>query len=249
VTTVPEPETSPLAAYAGRTEPVSFIRRGGRLTERQQSAWDELAAAYVIDVPRQGPSTSVDPGFLLDPAAAFGRAAPLIVEVGTGRGEALVAAAKEEPECDFLGLEVYLPGVAQTLVTMRHEGLTNIRMAIVNAPEAFATMLPASSVREVRTWFPDPWHKLRHHKRRLITVAFTELVARVLEPTGVWRIATDWDDYAEWIAGVLVESTFVEGGPSARFAGRPETRFERKGLAAGRVIHDFEARLRHTDEK
>jgi tRNA (guanine-N7-)-methyltransferase len=136
--------------------------------------------------------------------------------------------------------------VAQTLVTMRHEGVDNVRMAIVNAPEAFATMVAPASVREVRTWFPDPWHKARHHKRRLITVGFTALVARVLEPEGVWRIATDWADYAEWIDDVLTTSPHVTGGPAARFEGRTVTRFERKGVEAGRVIHDFESRLRQT---
>lgn len=139
-----------------------------------------------------------------------------------------------------------MPGVAQTLVAMRHAGIDNVRMAIVNAPEALATMLAPASVREVRTWFPDPWHKARHHKRRVITVGFTELVARVLEPGGLWRIATDWDDYAEWIDDVLTTSPFVAGGPAPRFEGRVETRFERKGLAAGRNIHDFEATLRET---
>jgi tRNA (guanine-N7-)-methyltransferase len=242
---MPGPDAQP----TWRTQPVSFIRRGGRLTERQQVAWDALAAAHVIDVPRSGPSTSVDPGFRLDPTTTFGRSAPLIIEIGTGRGEALVAAAQQHPDINFLGLEVYIPGVAQTLQTMRRLGVENIQLAIVNAPEAFATMVPASSVREVRTWFPDPWHKARHHKRRLITAGFTELVARVLEPAGVWRIATDWDDYAEWIAEALATSPFVEGGRVQRFADRPVTRFEARGVAAGRVIHDFEARPRDTGSR
>ena len=148
-------------------------------------------------MPRHGPSTSVDPDFRLDTESLFGRRAPLVVEIGSGRGEALVAAAAEHPDHDFLGLEVYVPGVAQTLVTMRHQGVTNVRLAVVNATEALATMLAPASVRELWTWFPDPWHKKRHHKRRLVTVPFTRLVARVLEPGGTWRIATDWDDYAE----------------------------------------------------
>ncbi len=230
-----------------RTEPVSFIRRGGRLSDRQQAVWEVLAATHVIDVPRFGPSTSVDPSFELDVAQTFGRSAPLIVEIGSGRGDALVAAARAQPDVNFLGLEVYVPGVAQTLVSAHRDPLvSNLRMAIVNAPEAFATMLAPRSTREVHTWFPDPWHKKRHHKRRLITVEFTELVARVLEPEGIWRIATDWDDYAEWISGVLTTSPSVEGGPVPRFAGRVETRFERKGTAVGRTIHDFAARVRHT---
>jgi tRNA (guanine-N7-)-methyltransferase len=229
-----------------RTEPVSFTRRGGRLTERQNAAWDALAATHVLDLPRSGASTSVDPEFRLNPSATFGRDAPLIIEIGSGRGESLVAAAEASPGVNFLGLEVYVPGVAQTLVTMRHAGVANVRLAIVNAPEAFSTMIAPASVREVRTWFPDPWHKARHHKRRLITVGFTELVARVLEPDGVWRIATDWEDYAEWIQDVLTTSPHLVGGPVDRFDGRVVTRFERKGLDAGRVIHDFESRLRQT---
>jgi tRNA (guanine-N7-)-methyltransferase len=225
-----------------RTEPVSFTRRGGRLTERQQKAWDDLHATHVLDVPRHGPSTSVDPAFRLDPAAVFGRRAPLVVEIGSGRGEALVAAAEQQPDHDFLGLEVYVPGVAQTLVTMRHQGVTNLRLAVVNATEALATMLAPASVRELWTWFPDPWHKKRHHKRRLVTVPFTALVARVLEPGGTWRFATDWDDYAEVVTEVIAASPHVDGGPVPRYDGRVLTRFERKGVAAGRRIHDLAAR-------
>ena len=238
--------TSDPARPPWRTEPVSFTRRGGRLTERQNAAWDALAATHVLDIPRNGPSTSVDPDYRFDPGAAFGREAPLIIEIGSGRGESLVASAEAHPEVNFLGLEVYVPGVAQTLVTMRHAGVENVRMGVVNAPEAFATMIAPGSVQEVRTWFPDPWHKARHHKRRLITVDFTALVARVLAPEGRWRIATDWDDYAEWIEDVLQASPHVDGGPTERFDGRVVTRFEQKGLNLGRVIHDFESRLRQT---
>ena len=181
-----------LAAGAG-----SFTAAAGASPSASRARGTTCTAAHVVDVPRHGPSTSVDPDFRLDTAALFGRRAPLVVEIGSGRGEALVAAAAEHPEHDFLGLEVYVPGVAQTLVTMRHQGVTNVRLAVVNATEALATMLAPASVRELWTWFPDPWHKKRHHKRRLVTVPFTQLVARVLEPGGTWRFATDWDDYAE----------------------------------------------------
>ena len=227
---------------AFRSEPVSFARRGGRLTDRQQRAWRDLAPTHVVDVPRHGTDTSVDPEFRLDVEAAFGRRAPLVVEIGSGRGEALVAGAAQHPDRDFLGLEVYLPGVAQTLVTMRHRGVTNIRLAVVNAAEALATTLAAASVAELWTWFPDPWHKTRHHKRRLVTVPFTELVARVLEPGGTWRFATDWEDYATVAAEVLATTPHLEGGPVERFAERPLTRFERKALDAGRAVHDLAAR-------
>ncbi len=229
-----------------RTEPVSFTRRGGRLTERQQAAWDDTAQTYVVDVPRNGPNTSVDPGFVLDTATEFGREAPLVVEIGSGRGEAIVQAAVDHPEMDFLGLEVYVPGVAQTLVTMRHHGVSNVRLVIVNAAEALTTMLPEHSVRELRIWFPDPWHKKRHQKRRLVTPAFADLAARVLEPGGRWRLATDWQDYADQMREVLAGAADFDfaGTWAARFDGRPQTRFEGKGLAVDREIRDLEA-VRH----
>jgi tRNA (guanine-N7-)-methyltransferase len=222
---------------------VSFTRRGGRLTERQQNAWDKVAETYVIDVPRHGPSTSVDPSYVFDAASVFGRTAPLVVEIGSGRGEAIVHAAKEQPDHDFLGLEVYVPGVAQTLVTMRHESVTNIRMAIVNAAEALTTMLPAASVRELRIWFPDPWHKARHHKRRLITPEFAELAERVLEPGGTLRMATDWEHYAEQMRDVVMAAPGLgtSGEYAPRFEGRPLTRFEVKGTDVGRLIRDISA--------
>ena len=239
---MPDAADEPRVAATGfRTEPVSFTRRGGRLTEKQQGAWDELADAFVLDVPRAGPSTSVDPDFRLDAEAVFGRRAPLMVEIGSGRGEAVVHAAQEHPDVDFLALEVWVPGVAQTLVQVRATGVTNVRLAVVNAAEALATTIPEHSVRELRTWFPDPWHKKRHHKRRLVTVPFTALVARVLEPGGTWRFATDWADYAEQAEEVLAASPHVDGGRVERFAGRPVTKFETKGLAKGREIHDLAA--------
>lgn len=221
---------------------MSFTRRGGRLSERQQAAWDKAAGTYVLDIPEHGPSTSVDPSYVFDAPAVFGRTAPLVVEIGSGRGDALVHAAKEQPDHDFLGLEVYVPGVAQTLVTMRHERVTNIRMAVINAAESLATMLPPSSVRELRIWFPDPWHKTRHNKRRLVTPEFAKLAARVLEPGGVLRMATDWEDYAEQMRDVISASPEFAGGDwSPRFEGRPLTRFEQKGIDVGREIRDISA--------
>lgn len=221
---------------------VSFIRRGGRLTERQQDAWDDIADTYVIDVPRGRSSTSVAADFRLDVDATFGRSAPLVIEIGSGRGEAIVAAAAAEPHVNFLGLEVYKPGVAQSLVTLRHEGVTNIRFAIVDAVEALTTMLPRSCAREVRMWFPDPWHKKRHHKRRFVTDDVVEIVMGAIEPGGVWRLATDWGDYAEQMAEVIERSPLVDGGVCERFTGRPITRFEARGLAEGRAITDVAAR-------
>jgi tRNA (guanine-N7-)-methyltransferase len=202
-----------------RTEPVSFTRRGGRLSERQQAAWDALSATYVAEAPDNGPTTSIDPSYVLD---TTGRDAPLVVEIGTGRGEAIVHAAHEHPELSFLGLEVYVPGVAQTLVTMRHRGVENVRLMIVNAAEALGTMLPPASVHELRVWFPDPWHKKRHN---------------------TWRLATDWQEYADQMREVLAGSADFEfsGDWAPRFEGRPLTRFEHKGLQVDRAIRDLSA--------
>jgi len=232
----------PVAPPGYRTEPVSFTRRGGRLTERQQQAWDDASSHYVLDIPRFGPSTSVDPTWTFDPVATFGREAPLVVEIGCGRGEVLAHAARTNPDLDFLGLEVYVPGVAQTIVALQDDDTRNARLAIVNAAEALSTMFVTGSVHELWMFFPDPWHKKRHHKRRLVTPAFAPLAARVLRPGGVWRFATDWDDYVRQAEDVLAAAPgFVDGGRVERFEGRVLTRFERKGLEAGRTITDLAA--------
>lgn len=214
------------------------------MTERQQKAWDEIGRDYVIDLPRWGSSTSVDPKARLELSSVFGRSAPTVLEIGSGRGESLVHAAKSYPDYDFLALEVYIPGVAQTLVSMRHEGVDNIRMAVINAPEALAHTFAPESFEEVRMWFPDPWHKNRHHKRRLITDEFAPLVHRVLKSGGIWRVATDWQDYADQVRDVMGASElFVFSGDwDLRFADRPITRFEARGIAAGRDIRDLSAR-------
>ena len=213
------------------------------MTERQQRAWDALSDSHILDLPRGETSTSVDPGYRFDPAAAFGRTAPLIVEIGSGRGEALVEAAAENPGTDFLALEVYVPGIAQTLVSMRHRGVDNIRIALLDAAEALETTLAPASADELWVFFPDPWHKKRHHKRRLITPEFAAKAARVLKPGGVWRLATDWQDYADQMLDVVNGSPLFEtsGTWDPRFEGRVSTRFENKGLAVDRVIRDLTA--------
>lgn len=226
-----------------RREIVSFTRRGGRLNDRQQLAWDDLADRFVLDVPRGRTSTSIADGFEVDPTDLFGRSAPVVLEIGSGRGESLVHAALENPDIDFLGLEVYVPGVAQTLIAIRNAGLENIRLAVVDAVPAFTRMLPAQSLDEVRVWFPDPWHKKRHQKRRLVTDEFVPLVHRVLKGGGAWRLATDWQDYADQMLEVVgrAEGFTTSGAWAERFAGRPVTRFEAKGIAKGRTIRDVSA--------
>ncbi|GAA3533602.1 tRNA (guanine-N(7)-)-methyltransferase [Aeromicrobium flavum] len=228
-----------------RREVVSFTRRGGRLTERLQGAWDDVADRFVVDIPRGRTSTSVAEGFTLDPEQLFGRRAPLVLEIGSGRGESLVHAAREHPDTDFLGLEVYVPGVAQTLLSLRHHEVENVRLAVVDAVPMLTRVLPEASLDEVRVWFPDPWHKQRHNKRRLVTDEFVPLVRRVLRPGGVWRLATDWQDYADQMLEVVgrAEGFTTAGTWDDRFPGRPVTRFEAKGLAKGRTIRDVSATM------
>lgn len=229
---------------AYRTTPVSFTRRGSRLNDRQRAALSSLGSSFVLDVPRAGPSMSVDPSFVLDIDDAFGRRAPLIVEIGGGGGEALIDAAQHQPESNFLAIEVWEPGVAKMLMGIRRYGLTNVRIVMVNAAEALATMLPAESVDELWTFFPDPWPKKRHHKRRLINSGFVPSVTRVLKPGRAWRLATDWQDYAEQIRDVLADADGLDfsGDFSPRFTGRAVTRFEQKGVESGRTIFDLCAR-------
>ena len=195
----PRPVTPGSQAAEGtyRTQPVSFVRRGTRLQGRRQKAWDDHSAYLAVDVPRHISDTSVHPEFVFDAAAEFGRTAPLIVEIGSGLGDAVVHSAQENPDKDFLAVEVYTPGLAQTIQKIVANELTNVRVVQANAPEVLSTMLPAGSVAEVWVFFPDPWHKSKHNKRRMVKDSFTPLVARVLAPGGIWRLATDWSAYAE----------------------------------------------------
>lgn len=225
----------------GHRNIVSFARRSGRLDPRRQRVWDELAGAYVVEPPRAIGSTSVDPAYAFDPLAAFGRAARLVVEIGSGRGDAVAEAAAQSPDTNFLALEVWRPGVATTLTHLRRFGLTNVRLMEVDAAVAMATMFTLASIEEVWLFFPDPWHKQRHHKRRLVTPGFAGDVARVLKPGGVWRLATDWAHYADQMRRVLDDSPHFDAGDAPRFDGRTTTRFERKGAGLGRAIHDLTA--------
>ncbi|MGP7960626.1 tRNA (guanosine(46)-N7)-methyltransferase TrmB [Sanguibacter sp. A247] len=228
-----------------RAHPVSFVRRSGRLTDGQAKALERAGAHYLLDLPRDVARTSVDPAWRFDAAAVYGRSAPLVVEVGSGMGENAVAAAATDPSRDVLALEVYLPGLAQTILGAERDGVTNLRLAQVNAPELFATAIEPGTVDEVWVFFPDPWHKTRHHKRRLVQPSFCDAVARVLRPGGVWRVATDWEPYADHVREVLrgrsdlVPLVAGSDGVVDRDEGRVLTTFEAKGLRAGRAVTDL----------
>lgn len=224
--------------------PVSFVRRGSRLQGRRQQAWDELSDVYVIDVPRVQADTSVDPEYVFDAEAAFGRKAPLVVEIGSGLGEAVTHAAEQNPEKNFLAVEVYLPGLAQTLQRIGQKNLTNVRVVQANAPEVLSTMLPAGSVDELWVFFPDPWHKTRHHKRRMVKDSFAELAARALVPGGLWRLATDWSDYAVQMREVLDASPHFENLHPGERAGAdgPLSQVYARGLEGKDATNDVDTR-------
>lgn len=241
-----------------RARPLSFARLDGRLNARHERAWDAHHDRFVLEVPRHETDTSVAPGFRLDAEAAFGRCAPLVVEVGSGSGDAVVHAAQNRPDTSFLAVEVYRPGVAQTVARLAHRGLTNVRVVRADALDVLRVMLMPGSVAEVWTFFPDPWPKTRHHKRRLVTARTAALVSSRLAPGGAWRMATDSAGYARQMRDVAAQEELLEnpyagrlatvadplGGFSPRFEGRALTRFERKALAAGRVVLDLELRRR-----
>lgn len=240
-------------------QPYSFVRRGDRLSPKRQKAWDEYASQWVLNIPRVMTDTSVDPSFRLDHETLFGRKAPLVVEIGSGLGEAIVNHALAHPELDHLAVEVYKPGIADLLMKASQAGVTNVRVAQANAPEVLESMLEPGSVHQLWVFFPDPWHKTRHHKRRLVSPRFAGLAARVLEQGGLWRLATDWQEYAvvmrEVLDGASADFENVNPGPAAtdvnpeqgwapRWEGRILTSFERKATEAGRIPRDLTYRRR-----
>jgi tRNA (guanine-N7-)-methyltransferase len=213
-------------------EVLTYSRRGSRFSTRQQAAWDAYADAFVI------PDEAVDAeGFSW--AHWFGREAPLAVEIGGGIGEATAALAAARPETNVLALEVWRPGVAEGLGRVGAAGLSNVRFCSVDAVWLFDQRLAEGSVSELWTFFPDPWHKKRHHKRRLVTPPHARLIASRLAVGASWRLATDWAEYAEQMVEVLDAEPLLEGGVTERWEERPLTKFERKGLRAGRTITDL----------
>ncbi|WEV42395.1 tRNA (guanosine(46)-N7)-methyltransferase TrmB [Bifidobacterium sp. ESL0682] len=249
---------------------LSFVRRAGRLDDRLKRAWQRYAPDFLLDINAGPGSLDVKPGFVFDRAfvdRTWGNENPLVIEIGTGQGENVVAAAQSRPETNFLAVEVYDPGVAHTMLRAGKLGLSNLRVAQINAPELFEAA-QAGVADEVWTFFPDPWPKMKHHKRRIVQPALAANVHRALGERGVWRLATDIEDYALHVHEVMdgrddfanIGSLTVslptehvgkgtadkaESMPHAdfkeseRYEGRILTNFEKKGLDAGRVIHDF----------
>jgi len=212
----------------------SFVRREGRITEAQKRALDELLPRYGVE-PGEAP---------LDFVALFGRDAPVHLEIGFGNGEALAAMAAAHPQNNYLGIEVHRPGVGALLRRIEAEGLANVRVACIDAKELLERRIAESSLSAVYVFFPDPWHKKRHHKRRLVQVEFVALLARKLRPGGLLHLATDWEDYAQHMLTVLATAeSFENTAQPGPFTARPEdrtlTRFERRGHRLGHGVRDL----------
>lgn len=217
-------------------EVLTFRPRRGRVTARQQAALDEVGVAYGLDVAAlTGP---------LDAVVLFGRRAPLVLEIGFGMGEATAAMAAADPGVDVLAVDVHTPGIGALLHLVGELGLTNVRVASGDAVVLLRDLLAPASLAEVRAYFPDPWPKNRHRKRRLVSPAFARLAAERLVPGGRLLLATDWEPYAEQMLEVVAAEPMLRnphGGPAQRPAARPVTRFERHGLAKGHAVTDVVA--------
>jgi len=210
----------------------SFVLRQGRMSPAQQRALDTL-------LPRLGIAYAPAP---LDFAAAFGRSAPVILEIGFGMGETTAAIAAAHREHDFLGLEVHGPGVGALLNRIEAAGLSNVRVIQHDAVDVVAQMIPAASLAGIHVYFPDPWPKKRHHKRRLLQPAFVHALAHRLAPGGYLHAATDWDDYAQEILATLSAETLLANTAAdfaPRPAWRPQTKFETRGLKLGHGVRDL----------
>lgn len=235
-TSLPVNQSNESAAKQTRRPVRSFVIREGRLTRGQERALLELWPRFGVDFDRQQP---------LDFNALFGRAAPVACEIGFGDGGALREMAAARPDWNFLGIEVHRPGVGNLMLRLEEAGLTNVRIIRDDAVEVLEHGIALGSLSRLHLYFPDPWPKKRHHKRRILSAHFAALAALRLTPgEGIFHFATDWEEYAEdaleTLAGCdLLENVRVDGGYSDRPEWRPETRFERRGLNLGHRVRDI----------
>lgn len=210
----------------------SYVVRAGRMGTGQVRALAELAPRWVLPYAAQP----------ADFAAAFGREAPRVVEIGFGMGDATAQIAAARPDTDFIGIEVHPPGVGALLQRIEQRGLTNLRIVQHDAVEVLEHMVAPASLSGVHVFFPDPWHKKRHHKRRLIQPAFVALLASRLAPGGYLHCATDWQPYAEQMLEVLSAEPLLANrfeGYAPRPDYRPLTKFENRGLKLGHGVWDL----------
>ncbi len=221
---------------------VSYVRRSARMNTAQQRAWDLHNGNWVVPLDAGARDTSVAASARVDWTAVFGREAPLMVEIGSGTGHAITELALAHPEANLVAFEVFMPAVASTLGRLARHGVTNVRLVVADGAQALPVVFDKAGIAELWTFFPDPWHKARHHKRRLVSAEFAGAAASRLAADGTWRLATDWDDYAEAMLATLeAEPGLVNrhDGWAPRFELRPLTKYEQRGLDAGRTIHDL----------
>lgn len=212
----------------------SFVLRAGRLTEGQQRALKELWPLYGVEAGENE----------LDPGSLFGNDRPLIMEIGFGNGDATWQMAINEPDRNFLGVEVHKPGVGHLLLKIEEHRISNLRIACEDAVELLGRRIPDRALSAVRIYFPDPWPKKRHHKRRIVQQPFVDLLARKMKADGILHLATDWEPYAEHMLGVLNASTAFEnqsqhGEACPRPEWRPETKYEKRGERLGHGVYDL----------
>jgi tRNA (guanine-N7-)-methyltransferase len=217
----------------------SFVRRPGRATAAQKRAFAELLPRFAADA-AQGP---------LDLTRLFGREARRVLDIGFGDGEALVTNAVNNPAVDYFGIEVHEPGIGHLLLLLEQTGVTNVRIVARDAAEVVPQLLAAATFDAVDLFFPDPWPKKRHHKRRLVQPPFVAELARVLAPGGLLHVATDWADYARHTREVLAASpqfsaVDAEELRNEPLAARPPTKFERRGVRLGHEVADLYYRSR-----
>lgn len=218
-----------------RNRPIrSFVLRAGRMTDAQQRAYDEGWQRFGIEYT----------GSALDIDSAFERPGRRVLEIGFGMGQSLVEMAAADPESNFVGVEVHRPGVGKLLHAMGERGVENIRIYCHDAVEVLEHCIAPDSLDTVQIFFPDPWHKKRHHKRRLIQPPFVDLVCSRLRPDGVLHLATDWENYAEQMLEVLdavaqLENLAGVGHYSPKPGYRPLTKFERRGERLGHGVWDL----------
>jgi tRNA (guanine-N7-)-methyltransferase len=211
----------------------SFIRRQGRITQGQQLALDNHWDRYCLD-----------PNIDYDLNQVFGRVAPLIVEIGFGSGDSLAKMAVANPDKDYIGIEVHKPGVGHLMLVLDQQSLSNVRIYCHDAIDIIEHKIADNSLDGVHLFFPDPWPKNKHHKRRIVRASFVDLLARKLKPGGYFHAATDWQNYAENMLDVLSQGVgFSNTSGSNDYCERPEyrplTRFEQRGMRLGHGVRDL----------
>ena len=216
----------------------SFIRRQGRLTPGQELALDQ-----------HWPQYGLEPELDYDFSQVFGRQAPLIVEIGFGNGDSLAKMAAANPDHDYIGIEVHKPGVGHLLILLHEQGLTNVRVYCHDAIEILEQKIPDHSLAGLHLFFPDPWHKKKHHKRRIVRPSFVDLLNKKLQVGGYFHAATDWQHYAESMLEVLsasegLKNTSLSQDYCERPDYRPLTKFEQRGLRLGHGVWDLIFRKR-----